>query len=30
MFRITIELIDADGRLTSPRVLQYILPVAQS
>jgi hypothetical protein len=27
MFRITIELIDADGRLTSPRVFQYILPV---
>ena len=30
MFRITIELIDADGRLSSPRVLQYIVPVAQS
>jgi len=29
MFRITIEVIDATGRLTSPRVFQYILPVSQ-
>jgi type II secretory pathway pseudopilin PulG len=29
MFRITVELIDADGRLNSPRVLQYIVPVGQ-
>jgi type II secretory pathway pseudopilin PulG len=29
MFRITAELIDTNGRLNSPRVIQYIVPVAQ-